>query len=164
MCTVSRLQLGHSRSGWGEALPQCRRSGGSGNDDVCSLQHPAVAPVRKWRHRGRRRELVGRSSHPEVAASGGKQPVLRGHRQSRHARQLTEERHKERWFIYMSKSKRVYTFVKQYNRNWLLPSMLLALTLKPSSLVISKRRWGWFMYVLFLCLGADESSSELNPV
>lgn len=43
------------------------------------------------------------------------------------------------------------------------PSMLLALTLKPSSLVISKRRWGWFIYVRFLCLGPNASSSELNP-
>ena len=46
----------------------------------------------------------------------------------------------------------------------LLPSMLLAFTLNPSSLVISKRRWGWFMYVLFLCLVAGASSSELKPV
>lgn len=45
-----------------------------------------------------------------------------------------------------------------------LPSMLLALTVKPSSLVISKRRWGWFIYVRFLCLGPKASSSELNPV
>lgn len=41
--------------------------------------------------------------------------------------------------------------------------MLLALTVKPSSLVISKRRWGWFIYVRFLCLGPKASSSELNP-
>jgi len=41
--------------------------------------------------------------------------------------------------------------------------MLFAFTLKPSSLVISKRRWGWFMYV-FLCLSAGASSSELKPV
>lgn len=47
--------------------------------------------------------------------------------------------------------------------NQLSPSILLALTLKPSSLVISKRRWGWFMYVLFLCLSTGASSSELKP-
>ena len=42
--------------------------------------------------------------------------------------------------------------------------MLFALTLKPSSLVISNRRCGWFMYVLFLYLGTGASSSELKPV
>lgn len=42
--------------------------------------------------------------------------------------------------------------------------MLLALTLKPSSLVISNRRWGWFMYVLAVGLGGGgASSSELKP-
>lgn len=55
-------------------------------------------------------------------------------------------------------------FVKQYDYKQILPSMLSALTLKPSSLLISKRRCGWFMYILFLCLGAGASSSELKPV
>lgn len=57
----------------------------------------------------------------------------------------------------------VFRGVGTLGRQRFLPSMLLAWTLKPSSLVISKRRCGWFMYVLFLCLGAGESSSELKP-
>lgn len=90
--TVRRLQNERSHWDWGEVLPRCHHSGGSGSGGACSSQHPAAAPAGRWRHRGRHPSSSGRSSRPEGAASGGSQHEPRGHHQSRHARQLWQRR------------------------------------------------------------------------
>lgn len=104
VCTACRLQYERSRSDWGEALPRCRHSGGSGSGGVGSLRHPAAAPAKRWRHRGRRRAPAGRSSRPGAAASGGSPLELPGRCRSPHARPLREKREEEGVRVWESKT------------------------------------------------------------